>query len=88
MGIFDDGLNGDGFFGEEYRDDWESEDWSSSGRRRDRSGTFYNHNESRPIKCRVCGFENLKWIETPNGWRTAYSTGLLTGRIHACGGGI
>ena len=35
MGIFDGGLNGDGFFGEEYRDDWEQGEWSSGyGRRR------------------------------------------------------
>ena len=88
MGIFDGGLNGDGFFGEEYRDDWEQGEWSGGYGRRRSSQTFYNHSKPRPVKCRVCGFENLKWIETPNGWRTAYSTGLLTGRIHACGGGI
>ena len=87
MGIFDGGLNGDGFFGEEYRDDWESEDWSS-GRRRDRTGAYYYHYEPKSVKCRVCGFENLKWVETSHGWRTAYSSGLLKDKVHACGKGI
>lgn len=88
MSAFYGGLNGDGFFGEEYRDDWESGEWSGGGRRRDRSGTLYNHYEPRSVKCRICGFDNLKWIETSRGWRTAYSSGLLAGKIHACGGGI
>lgn len=88
MDSFYGGLNGDGFFGEEYRDDWEEyQDWVSSGRRRS-SQTFYNHNEPRPVKCRVCGFENLKWVETSHGWRTAYSSGLLKDKVHACGKGI
>ena len=88
MGIFDGGLNGDGFFDEEYRDDWEQGEWSSGYSRRRSSQTFYNHNEPRPVKCRVCGFENLKWVETSHGWRTAYSSGLLKDKVHACGKGI
>ena len=89
MDSFYGGLNGDGFFGEEYRDDWEEyQDWISSGRRRDRTGAHYYHYEPRSVKCRICGCENLKWIETPRGWRTAYSSGLLKDKVHACGGGI
>jgi hypothetical protein len=53
------GLNGDGFFGEEYRDDWESEEWSGNRVSRRSNQTFYNHNEPRPVTCRICGFENL-----------------------------
>ena len=87
MDSFYGGLNGDGFFGEEYRDDWESEDWSG-GRRRDVTGAYYNHYEPRSVKCKICGFENLKWVETSHGWRTAYSSGLLKDKVHACGRGI
>jgi hypothetical protein len=82
---FVDGLNGDGFFGEEYRDDWESEEWSDNRVSRRSNQTFYNHNEPRPVTCRICGFENLKWLETSHGWRTAYSSGLLKNKVHACG---
>jgi hypothetical protein len=82
VGIFSaGGLNGDGFFGEEYQDDWEQGEWSG-GRAQ------HYRREPRSVKCRICGFENLRWIETPNGWRTAYSTGLLAGKLHTCGGGI
>jgi hypothetical protein len=79
------GLNGDGFFGEEYRDDWEQSEWGSVRDRWRSNQTFYNHNEPRTVKCRICGFENLKWIETSHGWRTAYSSGLLKDKVHACG---
>jgi len=82
------GLNGDGFFGEEYQDDWEQGEWNSGRSRRRSNQTFYNHNEPRSVKCRVCGFENLKWVETSHGWRTAYSSGLLKDKVHACGKGI
>jgi hypothetical protein len=88
MDSFYGGLNGDGFFGEEYRDDWEQGEWSSGHGRRRSNQTFYNHNEPRPVKCIVCGFENLKWVETSHGWRTAYSSGLLKDKVHACGKGI
>ena len=70
------GLNGDGFFDEEYGDGYEY-------------GESYSYKSTiRPVTCRNCGHQNLKWIETPNGWRTAYSSGLLTGKLHACGGGF
>lgn len=66
------GLNGDGFYDEsDYDCNGVPDEYTSRGK-------------NTMLRCNRCGTYGYEWKHTQFGWRLAYSSGELKGKLHAC----
>lgn len=69
------GLNGDGFYDEsDYDCNGVPDEYPAHGR----------YFKNTMVRCNRCGTWDYEWKNTKFGWRLAYSSGPLKGKIHAC----